>query len=455
MFKAIKIVRESIVCLFTFGYSITNLSAQSNSNNKESNWTNHFQLTVISQSHSGFKSNYTGNNSLADTVEVGATSVTSTIFLGRKLWKGAAIYFNPEIAGGKGLNCALGVAGALNGETYRVGNPEPRVFIARGYLQQFIPLKRCSYVKVDDDLNQVKDLIPDKRIVISAGKFAISDFYDNNAYSHDPRTQFLNWSIMANGAWDYPANTRGYTFGAVIELIHPFWAIRFSSVAVPTIANASTMEYRISKARSETIEFEKSIKIHNHPGSYKFIISNTFSKAPSYQEGLQAICNKDSFLLNVIAGKQENNKYGGRKFGLAFNAEQELSKEIGFFSRVGWNDGKYASWAFTEIDRTVNLGVSVKGNKWNRPNDVLGVAAVINGISNEHRAFLKAGGYGFIIGDGNLKYANECIFEIFYNTQLSKIFWLTLDYQFVKNTAYNKDRNGPVNVFGIRGHIKF
>jgi hypothetical protein len=423
-----------------------------NSSNK--NWSAHFQTTVITQKHSGFRSSYSGTNSLADTVEPTATSLTATLFFGRKLWKGAAIYFDPEVSGGKGLSFATGVAGALNGETYRVGAVEPQVFIARAYLQQHFPIGHTAYEEVGDDVNQVADKIPASRITITAGKFAISDFYDNNIYCKDPRTQFFNWSLWANGAWDYPANTRGYTEGLVIELIKPNWAIRVSSVAVPRIANFHLMEYNFSRAHSETVEFEHKFSINKRPGNVRLIASGTHSQAPSYIEGLKAIANNDTFLLAVIQGNAEHHAYGGKKYGLGLNIEQQISGDIGFFSRLGWNDGKYATWAFTEIDQTINAGFSIKGAKWKRADDVFAIAGVLNGISKQHRDFLKAGGYGFIIGDGNLNYGHEGIIEAYYNAKLTRFLWLTFDYQFVNNLGYNKDR-GPVHVFGIRGHVEF
>ncbi len=427
---------------------------ETKADSSSSNWTSHFQSTVIAQKHSGFKSLYSGENSLADTVEPIATSLTITLFLGRKLWKGAAFYFNPEVSGGKGLSFATGVAGALNGETYRVGAVEPQVFLARAYLQQYIPLGNTTYENVDDDANQVAGKIPTNRITISAGKFAIADFYDDNTYSKDPRTQFFNWSLWANGAWDYPADTRGYTLGVVAELIKPKWAIRLSSVAVPRIANYHLMEYKLSKAHSETLEFEHKFSINKRPGNIRFIASNTNSQAPSYTDGLEAIANNNTFILNVIQGNEEHKSYGGQKFGLGVNIEQELTDEIGFFSRVGWNDGKDVTWSFTEIDQGANAGISVKGTGWKRSNDVFGFAGALNGISNGHQAFLKAGGYGFIIGDGKLNYGNEGIIETYYNAKLTRFLWLTFDYQFVSNPGYNKDR-GPVHVFGIRGHVEW
>lgn len=426
------------------------VTQQDSTNSKR---TTHFQTTVISQVHTAFRALYSGGNSLADTIEPAATSITATLYLGRKLWKGGAFYFNPEVSGGNGLSYTQGVAGALNGETYRVGAVAPQVFIARAYLQQQIPLKNTSYENVEDDLNQIEGKTPADRITISAGKFAIADFYDNNNYSKDPRTQFFNWSLWANGAWDYPANTRGYTYGVVVELNKPKWAIRLSSVAVPRIANYHLMEYKINKANSETIEFEHQLLIGNRAGNIRFIASNSFTQAPSYQQGLEAIANKDTFLLDVIQGNTEHKSYGGKKFGSGLNIDQQLTNDIGFFSRIGWNDGKYATWAFTEIDQTINAGISIKGTQWKRPDDVFAIAVVNNGISKVHRSFLEAGGYGFIIGDGKLNYGHETILETYYNIRLTKFFWLTFDCQFVNNPAYNKDR-GPVNVFGIRGHVE-
>jgi high affinity Mn2+ porin len=427
--------------------------AQSSSSDSSAKWTSHFQLTVIAQQHSAFPSKYSGNNSLADTVEPVATSLTSTLFLGRRLWKNAALYFNPEVSGGKGLSFATGVAGALNGETYRVGATEPQVFIARAFFQQYFPLGNTSYEYVEDDINKIAGKVPTSRITISAGKFAISDFFDDNAYSKDPRSQFLNWSMWANGAWDYPANTRGYTKGIVVELIKPRWKIRAATVAVPRIANSPLMEYN-SKAHSETVEFEHQLLFNKRRGNVRLLLSNTYSKAPSYAAGMKALSTNNTYLLDVIASEAENNEYGGKKVGLGLNLDQELTSNMGVFARAGWNDGKYATWSFTEIDRTVNAGLSINGTRWKRPNDVFAIGAVVNGLSKPHRDFVKAGGSGFIIGDGTLNYGSEGIVEAYYNARLSNFFWLTFDYQFVNDPGYNKDR-GPVHVFALRGHVEF
>jgi high affinity Mn2+ porin len=432
------------------------LSAQTTDSSKQSGWSYHFQLTVIDQNHSGFKAAYSGMNSLADSVETGATSITTTLFLGRKLWKNAVIYVDPELSGGKGLSYALGVAGALNGETYRIGDPAPALSIARTYLQQMIPLGNTGYEHQEGDINQLGGKIPSNRIVLSAGKFSMSDFYDKNSYSHDPRSQFMNWALMSNGAWDYPANTKGYTLGLVAEWITPKWEIRLSSVAEPKVANHPNLEYEFGKAHSETAEFLKNIHlVGNRPGKIALLFSYTASRAPSYQEGLTALKTGDTTLLKVISGNAENNTFGGKKTGIGLNLEQQLTDNLGFFARAGWNDGKHVSWAFTEIDQTISAGLSLKGAAWKRKDDVVGLAEVVNGISSDHRAFLKAGGYGFIIGDGNLNYGHEAITEAYYSARVTESFWVTFDYQMVVNPGYNKDRQGPVHVFAFKGHVAF
>jgi high affinity Mn2+ porin len=424
------------------------------SKNKNDNWSVHFQLTVVSQSHAGFHAAYSGLNSLADTVQTNANSLTTTLYIGRKLWKGAAFYFNPEIAGGEGLSGAKGIAGFTNGETFRIGDAAPTLYTARAYLQQQIPLKGASYKNIDDDINQVAGRVPTSYINISAGKFAISDFFDDNKFSHDPRTQFLNWSLMSNGAWDYPANTRGYTYGIVAELIEPTWAARISTVQVPTKANGQTMDGQILKAHSETIEVEKSFFINKEPGTIRLLGFHTISQAPSYRDAINEAAAGDSSSLQVFTGNYEWHKYGGVKYGFGLSANQDLSDNIGFFLRASWNDGKTATWAFTEIDNSISDGLNFAGKLWKRKDDNAGIAFVINGLSKDHRDFLKAGFNGFIIGDGNLNYGNESIAEFYYQTKLYNDIFLTGDYQFVNNPGYNKDR-GPVNVFSVRVHVMF
>lgn len=417
------------------------------------NWSYHFQLTVINQTHPSFRVKYSGINSLSSEAEHKKLSLTTTLFLGHKLWKNAALYINPEIAGGSGISSAKGIAGFTNGETFRIGSTEPVLYIARLFFKQSIALKNSGYEMVASGNNQVEEQVPTSRITLSAGKISLSDFFDNNIYSHDPRSQFMNWSLMSNGAWDYPADTRGYTQGLVMELIRPSFAIRFSSVLVPRKANGLQLDYKITKAHSETLEFEKTYKV-KHPATIRLLAFHTFSQAPTYRTTLEQVKNGDSTSVDVYSGQKEWKKYGGAKYGFGINTEKEISNAAGIFLKASWNDGQTATWAFTEIDRSISAGVNIKGSSWKRANDNIGIAQVINGISKDHQAFLNAGLYGFIIGDGKLNYRAETITEIYYLVKLANAFYISADYQFVNNPAYNKDR-GAVHVFAIRGHIEF
>ncbi|RFM25624.1 carbohydrate porin [Deminuibacter soli] len=445
-----KIVIAAALCIS----ACTGVQAQLDSTAIKNGWTMHFQLTAVSQSHPSFKAQYSGPNSLVDSAEKGLLSVTTTLFAGKRLWKNAAVYFNPEIAGGSGMSGAKGIAGFPNGETFRIGNPAPALYVARAYLQQHIALANATYVQANDDINQVQAMIPDRRITISAGKFAISDFYDDNAFSHDPRTQFLNWSLMSNGAWDYPANTRGYTVGLVAELIQPGWAIRLSGVQVPKKANGPELDGKIFKANGETLEFEKSYTLGKRAGTVRLLGFFNTTQAPGYRATIKQTQQGDSTNVPVFTGDADLQHYGGSKWGWGVNANQDISDNTGVFFRASWNDGKTATWAFTEIDRSISGGIHINGNGWKRPNDHIGAAIVVNGISKDHRDFLASGLHGFIIGDGQLNYGSENIAEVYYAAQLFKHVIFSGDYQFVSHPAYNKDR-GPVHVFAIRGHIEF
>lgn len=415
------------------------------------NWSFHFQLTAINQSHPAFKAKYAGYNSLVNEAEHQKLSVTTTLFVGRKLWKNASVYFNPEIAGGAGISAAKGIAGFPNGETFRIGSTDPKLYIARLYLRQYISLKKNAVEKIEDGSNQLAEIVPANRLSFTTGKICLADFFDKNTYSHDPRTQFLNWSLLSNAAWDYPADTRGYTQGLVAELVHPNWAVRVASVLVPRKANGLQLDYKIAKAHSETIEIEKSWQAAR-PGVVRLLVFRNATQAPTYATTLLDVKNGDSSSVDVYSGIKEWKKYGGVKYGLGINAEEEIAPSVGVFAKASYNDGKTATWAFTEIDESASAGINIKGAGWKRPGDNIGIAQVINGISKDHQHFLNAGLYGFIIGDGRLNYGAESITETYYQAQISTAFSLSFDYQFVLHPAYNKDR-GPINVFAFRGHI--
>ena len=409
------------------------------------NWNYHFQQTIIVQYHPNFSAQYSGPHSLQQS-EPPQTSLTSTFFIGAKLWSHAALYFNPELAGGNGLSGATGIAGFPNGETFRIGDPAPQLTVARFFITQTIALSDGDSL-VSDEANQLAGRQPSDRLTLTFGKICMTDYFDNNRYSHDPRTQFMNWALMANGAWDYPANTRGYTWGVVAELVLGPWAFRLSSAMVPTEANMSTMDPHVGKARSETMEIERGYHVGPHNGVVRFLGYHTQARMGSYQQAVQLPPGE----VDVAATRE----YGRHKYGVGLNIEQSLSAFMGVMFRAGWNDGNNETWMFTEIDQTINAAAMLDGSLWDRADDNLGIAVDLNGISRDHRNYLEAGGLGFIIGDGKLHYAPEFIVEMFYTFSLPYLHLsISPDYQFVDHPAYNQDR-GPVHVVGARAHVEF
>ena len=346
---------------------------------KARNWSLHFQQTLIDQWHNNLSTPYSGDYSLADR-ESAKLSFTSTLFIGRRLWKGAAVYFNPEVAGGSGLSGARGIAGFTNGETFRIGDPSPNLYLARLYLRQTFALGTATDVD-EDDLNQLAGPRPQRYFAINLGKFSSADFFDQNSYSHDPRTQFLNWSLMSAGAWDYAANTRGYTVGGVLEYVTPDFALRFASTLLPTYANGPVLDFHYGTAHAETLELTKSYRLGGRPGTVRALGFRNVAAMASYRSAV-ALGQATSTQPDVVAVRQA----GHTKVGFGLNAEQEITKEVGLFARLSYNDGRNETWAFTEIDQSASLGVVSTGDRWQRPDDRLGAAVVVNGISAEHRA---------------------------------------------------------------------
>jgi high affinity Mn2+ porin len=408
------------------------------------NYNLHFQQTVIAQGHPAFYAKYSGVNSLNPYSE-SATSLTTTLFLGARLWSGASIYLNPEVSGGAGVSGAIGLAGFSNGETYRIGNPKPTLYPARLFIRQIFNLSG-ELKEVNDQPNALKDYTQEENITVTLGKFGISDIFDNNSYSHDPRTQFMNWALMSAGAWDYPADTRGYTWGAVCEYNHFDWALRIAAVMVPKTANGLEFDPNINKAYGLAMEGERSYLINNHKGTTRFLLFFNKADMGSYSETI----NNPVYQMDIT----QTRNYSHTKYGFSINSEQEINDYSGVFFRLSWNDGHNETWAFTEIDRSISAGYVINGNPWKRDNDQAGLALVANGLSSDHRNYLADGGHGFMIGDGALNYSPETITELYYLTKVIDNIFVTGDYQFVLNPAYNADR-GPVHLFAIRLHVEF
>lgn len=432
---------------FIFGFSFLasiNIQAQQADSSLKEVISFHAQTTVITQYKPSFKAKYTGNNSLLPQKE-SQTSITSTLFAAVKLWKGAGIFINPEISGGSGLSDAFGVADATNGETFRVGTHEPKVYLARLFYHQIFPLNKNTTYQ-SSDFNQLAGNIPTHYIAVTFGKIGVADFFDANTYSHDPRTQFMSWGLMDNGAWDYPANTRGYTPSFVLEYITPKHELRYAASLVPLEANGNDMDWKIGKAGSHSLEYTRHHVLKGKPGTIRLLGYFTTTHMGNYHQ---------SITLNPTAPDiTATRKYGNTKYGFGINAEQSITNDWGVFFRASWNDGNNETWAFTEIDRTISAGLSSNGSKWKRANDNVGLAYVTSGISAPHRNYLQAGGKGFMLGDGNLNYGWEHLIELYYSAEAVKNnIYITGAYQFLVNPGYNKDR-GPAHVFSIRVHAR-
>ncbi len=406
----------------------------------------HAQATVILMGNGPFRSPYQGPNSFPQGTEM-RTTMTGTLYLATKLpWEGGLLVVNPEVAGGRGPGDVFGLGGPPNGEAVRVGNPQPTPYFARFLYQQTFELGG-EWEKLADLPNQIPGVHYKNNIVFKIGKMTATDDFDDNTYSHDPRTQFMNWGLMFNPTWDYPANVRGYTYGADVEMNLLDWSLRYGVWAEPAEANAAPLDPHILRAQGHAAEFEQRWTILNEqPGAVRLLAWLNNAHMGSYREALQMMpVNPD-----VTQTRQYRSRYG---FGVSW--EQEILKnELGIFGRLGYADSHAETWAFTEVERTISIGMLLKGKRWNRPRDEVGLALLVNGIGPQHRDYLAAGGLGFELGDGQLHYAPETTVETYYNLRLRKGINVTLDLQEVNNPGYNRDR-GPIFFIGFRTHFEY
>jgi high affinity Mn2+ porin len=405
------------------------------------NW--HAQNTDIVQGTPGFPADYSGPNSLNAQGEIRET-VSLDVLAGARLWRGAEAHVDGLLWQGFGLSKTLGIEAFPNGEAFRLGSDVPNVTFARLFLRQTIGFGGDSEAAADDALHLAgrQDV---RRLTLTLGKISAKDIFDNNAYANDPRTQFLNWGLMANEAWDFPADSLGYMTGFAAELNEPGWTARYGFFQVPRSSNGMALDTHFLEAWSMVAEFEHRHTLAGHPGAVRLLGFLTQAHMGSFQAALDS---------PVRPADIEATRAYRQKFGLGMNVEQEVATNVGVFARLGWNDGQTEPWCFSDVDRTISGGLSVSGAAWHRPADTFGLAGVFNGLSQVHRQFLDAGGLGILAGDGALSFAWERTLETYYAFHLGKNMSLTFDYQFVMNPANNQDR-GPVSVLGGRLHCEF
>ena len=411
------------------------------------NWSAHFQSTYIWQNKPSFRSPYSGSSSLAGEKET-AYTFSATAFLGMRPWTGAEFYVNPEVARGHPMSGVVGLGGITNGEAQKGGSPKFRTYRARAFLRQTWD-EGEEREAVESGPNQLAGSVAKQRWVVTAGNLAASDLFDANAYSHDPRTQFLNWSLMSHGAYDVAADARGYSWGLALEWFHDDWALRAGRFAEPKQPNQQALDTQLGIHFGDQIEIEHGHEWAGQRGKLRVLLFRDRARMARYQDALdQAQTNGGTPDLNTVRTGDHS------KYGAGLSLEQSMSSTVAAFARWSWADGRSETYSFAEIDRSLSAGILAQGGTWGRPTDKIGVAFVRNELSAVHRAYLTAGGYGFFVGDGRLNYRPEAIFESFYSLNVGRATALTLDWQYIANPAYNADR-GPVRVTSLRLHADF
>lgn len=407
-------------------------------------WSVHGQLTNVTQWHPSFAAPYSGANSL-DRENRSNETTDLTLFLGFRPWQGGELYINPEYDQGFGLSNTLGVAGFPSGEAYKIGANTPYLRLPRLFLRQTIGLGGAEQ-KVDAGPNQLGGSIMADNITLTVGKFSVTDIFDTNTYAHDPRSDFLNWSIIDSGAFDYAADAWGFTYGAAAEWTQSWWTLRGGLFDLSNVPNSKTLD-RYFNQYEWVGEFEARQQILNHPGKVKLLAYVNRGYMGDYSDAVREAQQTGGAPDTSLA-----RKFASRP-GFAINAEQEVASDLGVFTRASMNDGSKEAFEFTEINRSISLGLSLKGDRWGRHDDDVGVAAVVNGLSGAAREYFAAGGMGILIGDGRLNYGPEKIAEFYYSWRMEKHLSLGLDYQYIVNPAYNRDR-GPVPILGLRIHAE-
>jgi high affinity Mn2+ porin len=408
-------------------------------------WSVHAQVTNITQKHSDFAAPYSGKNSLSPNGPIEETT-DMTLFAGVHLWRGAEFWVNAEIDQGFGFNNTLGLAGFSNGGAYKIGEDAPYLRIPRAFIRYVIPLGGDGQ-KVDAAANQLAGIHTADNVTLTIGKCSVVDIFDNNSYSHDPRADFLNWSLIDGGAFDYAADSWGYTFGAAAEWSEKWWTLRAGLFQLSGVPNGKIVDIDFSE-NSIVVEAEARQQWLGRPGKIKLLAYDDHGAMGSY---------KDAVLLGQQTGATPDTsqvRHVSSRPGVVLNVEQELLSDLGAFARYSVDRGNKETYEFADINQSLAGGLSLKGDHWGRSDDTVGIAGVANRISGAAQEYFSAGGLGVLIGDGQLNYAPEKILEMYYSIAATKYAAVTLDYQHVDNPAYNQDR-GPVSIYAVRLHASF
>jgi high affinity Mn2+ porin len=407
------------------------------------------QDNIILQWHPSFDAKYSGPNSFR-TVAEQATSNIGTIFTGLQLTNTTEIFMHFEMADGGGISDALGLGGFTDLDVVRNPTLGPVPYIARGMIRQIIPLSDET-VEAERTPWYLATKVPVRRLELRFGKMGVNDFFDINDAGTDSHLQFMNWTVDDNGAYDYAADTRGYTMGLLAEYYDRNWAFRFAEALMPKVANGIDLQWNLRRARAENYELE----LHSSIGGK----GNTSIRLLTFVNHANMGVYRDA-VANFLAGKTLRPEITAHplqtttKYGFGVNLVHQVSKNTRAFSRFGWNEGQHESYAYTEVDQTLQVGGDLAGERWKRRLDKAGVVVATNAIKKDHQNYLRLGGLGFLLGDGRLNYGRENIIETYYNVHVWRGIYTAFDLQHVNNPGYNRDR-GPVLVPSLRFHLDF
>jgi len=406
----------------------------------------HAQATLVWQGYPGFHADFSGGNSLSPQAQ-GKETFDSTLFLGARLIDGLAFYVDPEIDQGFGLSDTLGVAGFTSGAAYKIGHSSAYLRLPRAFFRYVADLGGDSVVD-SPGANALAGSHQQDNMIITVGKFSIPDIFDTNKYAHDPRGDFLNWSVIESGAFDYAADSWGYTYGAAAEWTQSWWSLRAGVFDLSVTPNSTELVIGFRQF-SVVVEAEERHEWWKQPGAVKLLFFANRGYMGSYDDAV-AVGQETGTTPNTALVRRYATRPGG-----AINLQQQVYPDLGLFLRASINDASKETFDFTEINQSLSTGFSLQGAKWGRPSDAAGLAAVINGISSAAQSYFAAGGLGVLVGDGALpNYRPEKILETYYSFSVADWATLSLDYQFVDNPAYNPSR-GPVSVFAVRAHAEF
>lgn len=414
--------------------------------------TARFQMTYNWQRHPAYPAAYSGPNSLNAYAETMYT-FSADAFLGFRPWEGGEVYFTPELFQGVPFsNNLVGLGGFTNGEITRAAGPSLTLYRQKLFLRQTWN-NGGGTEHIESDLNQMAGWHDKNRFVLTIGNFSTLDVFDPNTYAKDPRTQFMNWGNMTYAAYDYAADARGFGWGFAGEWYQDDWVLRFGRMTGPTQPNMLSVDTAIGSHYGDQVEVEHAHTLYGRPGKVRVLGWRDRAVLASFSDALAWLNAHPGQYTgpDALYAVRNTNKI---KYGVGVNVEQEISDSTGFFMRVMKADGRTETYAFTEADASFSSGFLIKGDRWGRYEDDVGISLMRNAISADRRRFLEAGGISFFIGDGRLNYRPEDIFEGFYSLSLGKEYWLTADYQLIQNPAYNADR-GPIDVYALRFHAEF